>query len=305
MADDNNKYDPYSSYRRQTDKIIDVTKPRSQSSTPYTPQRINPLESNGGEDSSDNGRVSAQALREQQALERLKKRVNENDKRDNRNKTIKTIIAIILIILLIALAAVFIILIGQNQPAPEEAYDIRLSVQIEGKGSLSYITDTGKEKLNDIFPGDKLDISAYARNANSPLGDGNASGEYISENTFVRFKIKFILDYEERNNVIIPEYNEDMWYRYDTEEENNISNGVKEDDGFYYYMGTLKPSQMVDLFTSVTVNGEEIFCEDGGKYGQIQVIVESIEANIDNLTASGLWATAPRAWVYRMSGLIE
>jgi hypothetical protein len=44
------------------------------------------------------------------------------------------------------------------------------------------------------------------------------------------------------------------------------------------------------------INCNNIFIEDAGKYGQIQVIVESIDASTDNLL-NGIWPTAPKRWV--------
>ena len=50
-------------------------------------------------------------------------------------------------------------------------------------------------------------------------------------------------------------------------------------------------------FKSIKVNGEALDCDDGGKYGQIQVIVESVEADINNMQDQGIWESAPRRWV--------
>jgi len=275
---------------RERDKLIDVTKPK-QTHTP-------PVQSNV-----DTSRVSAHTLREQQALERLKKQVGTLDQKESRAKNIKTIVAIILIIILLAIAVLFILLISRQTQTQEENYDIRLSVKIDGKGSLSYITDTGTEKLNAVFPGDKLEISAFVRNSNMSTGDGYSGDDYVPPNIFVRFKIVFILDYVERYDVLIPTYNERLWYRYDPVEESKLTNGVKEDDMYFYYKGSLSFLQKAELFSSLTVNGEVINCDDGGKYGQIQVIVESVEADINNLQEDGIWETAPKRWVIDISRL--
>ena len=279
MAEEN-----YQPPRRERDKLIDVTKPKVQSN-PQDQTRI------------DASRVSAHTLREQQALEKLKKRAGVLDQRESRMKLIKTIVAIVLIIILLVIAIIFMVLISRQTATPEQDYDIRLSVKIDGKGNLSYITDTGTEKLNAIFPGDTLDISAFVRNSNMAGGDGYGSADYTPPNIYVRFKIVFILDYKERYDVLIPEFNEKLWYRYNEEEESKIVNGVKYDDMYFYYKGSLSFLERTELFSSMEVNGESLNCDDGGKYGQIQVIVESIEANSGNLTEQGIWPTAPRRWV--------
>ena len=152
MAEEQNNQPP----RRERDKLIDVTKPRAKP-TPPPQQQAN----------IDASRVSAHTLREQQALERLKKRAGTLDQRESRMKLIKTIVAIVLIIVLLVIAIIFMFLINQQSTTPEQDYDIRLSVKIDGKGNLSYITDSGAEKLNSIFPGDTLDISAFVRNSNN------------------------------------------------------------------------------------------------------------------------------------------
>lgn len=269
---------------RERDKLIDVSKPKANATPPH-------------QANIDASRVSAHTLREQQALEKLKKRAGTLDQRESRMKGVKTIVSIILIIILLIIAVIFMVLIGRQTATPEEEYDIRLSVKIDGKGSLSYITDTGAEKLNAIFPGDTLDISAFVRNSNMSTGDGYGATDYTPPNIYVRFKIIFILDYEERFDVLIPTYNEKLWYRYDAVEEDKIVNGVKYDDMYFYYKGSLSFLERTELFSSMEVNGESLNCDDGGKYGQIQVIVESIEANSGNLTEQGIWPTAPRRWV--------
>ena len=286
MAEENKKPEP----RKERDKLIDVTKPKKT----HTP----PPQSN-----IDASRVSAHTLREQQALEKLKRQAGTLDQRESRMKSVKTAVAIILIIILLVIAIIFMILIGRQTATPETDYDIRLSVKIDGKGSLSYITDTGTEKLNAVFPGDTLDISAFVRNSNMPGGDGYNSDDYTPPSIFVRFKIVFILDYEERYDILLPDYNKQLWYRYDPIAESKITNGVTVDDRFYYYKGALSFLEKTELFKSLGVNGEVLDCSDGGKYGQIQVIVESIEANTNNLVEQGLWPTAPKRWVLDITGI--
>ena len=81
MEQDNNQ-EP-----KRQDKIIDVTKPKSE-----------PVRS-----SIDASRVSEHTMREQQALEKLRKQVGASTRSDNRSSKIKSIVAIILIIILIIL----------------------------------------------------------------------------------------------------------------------------------------------------------------------------------------------------------
>ncbi len=286
MADDNNNQNknnqnPQSSPQKEPKKVIDVTKPKSE------PQRS----------SIDASRVSAHTLREQQALEKLKKQVGTLDQHDNRMSKIKTIVAIILIIILIIIIIAFIIVIGRTNRTEEENYDIRVSMEIENKSLLSVITESGKEELRKINPGDKLAISAYARNANDYTGDVN-TGSINPPNVFVRFRLKLILDYEDRYDILIPTMT-DNWYKYNFEDESELANGVTEDDHFYYYCGSVPYQRRIELFSELEFSGDAITCDDGGKYGQIQVVVESIEADTNNLV-NGIWPTAPQRWILDM-----
>ena len=253
---------------RPPDRSINVTQPRSQTSI-------------------DASRVSAYTAREQQALERLKRTVGNPNQKENRLSHLKTIIAIILILLLLALAVVFVVLIGKADPNRIIQYDIRISMQIENKSVLSVLTSDGREQLREINPGDTVPLRASIRNANEFYGD-----EDVSEGTpppiFVRYKLVLILDYEERFDVLKPAMNETMWYSYPTEDPRS--------DHYYYYAGTVYFQQTQELFSSITFDGESLFCEDGGKYGQIQVMVESIEANINSIMSEGIWPTAPNEW---------
>jgi hypothetical protein len=237
-------------------------------------------------------------LREQQALERLKKKIGSADVKESKASSIKTIVAIILVVILILLAVVFVIIIGRGSKTVEEDYDMRLSMQIENKSSLSIITEAGLEKLREINPGDKLPLRATVRNSTDIAGDATEEG-MAPPPIYVRFKLVLILDYEERYDIMIPTMT-DKWYRYDAEVENNIVNGVKEDDHYYYYMGSLSYMQPEELFSQIEFSGDAITVEDGGKYGQIQVRVESIEGNINNIISKSLWETAPQGWVSYM-----
>lgn len=272
MADEENRHN----------RSIDVTKPKQQA-----PQS-----------SIDASRVSAYTLREQQALERLKKKVGNLNQKENRASNIKTIVAIILVIILILLAVAFIFIIGRNGEEPEADYDMRLSMQIENKSSLSIITEAGLEQLREINPGDKIPLRATVRNSSDIAGDLTQEGD-VPPAIFVRFKLVLILDYEERYDIMIPTMS-DQWHKYNAEIENSIAGGVAYDDHYYYYKGTLSYMQPEELFNGVEFSGEAITCDDGGKYGQIQVKVESIEANINNILSHTLWPSAPQAWIAYM-----
>lgn len=272
MADDN-----------KHNKIIDVSKPRSQS-PPST--------------SIDTSRVSAHTLKEQQSLDRLKKKVGNLNAKENRASGIKSIIAIILVILLIILAIVFIIVIGRGTTTVVEDYDMRLSMQIENKSSLSIITEAGLEQLREINPGDKVPLRASVRNSADISGEATDVGT-APPAIFVRFKIVLILDYVERYDIIIPTFNDEMWHKYNSEEE-NVYGGIVEDDHFYYYKGSLAFMEPAVLFSQIEFDGNVITCEDGGKYGQIQVYVECIPALITNITSRSFWPTAPQGWIEYM-----
>ena len=108
-----------------------------------------------------------------------------------------------------------------------------------------------------------------------------------------------ILDYQERYDIMVPTLS-DRWYKYDADVEGNINGGVIKDDHYYYYKGTLAYMQPEELFSEILFDGNVITCDDGGKYGQIQVKVESVEANISNVLSRTLWPTAPQGWVSYM-----
>ena len=280
MNDKNNNQNKQSSPQREPSKVINVTKPREESRS-----------------SIDASRVCAHTLREQQALEKIKKQVGSLNQHDNRMSKIKTVVAIILIIVLIIIILAFVIIIGRTTTTEEENYDIRVSMEIENKSLLSVITDTGKEELRKIDPGDKLEISAYARNSNDYRGDVN-TGSINPPSVFLRFRLKLILDYQDRYDILIPTMTTN-WYKYNAEDESVIENGVKEDDHYYYYCGSIPYQRKVELFSELEFSGDAIDCDDGGKYGQIQVVVETIEADTDYLV-NGIWPTAPKRWILDM-----
>jgi len=273
----------YDNRDQKPNRSIDVTKPKHEA----------PPQSN-----IDASRVSAYTLREQQSLERLKKKVGNLNQKENRASGIKTIVAIVLVILLIILAVVFVIIIGRNSGAPEANYDMRLSMQIENKSSLSIITEAGLEQLREINPGDTIPLRATVRNSTDIGGDLTEEGEFPPA-IYIRFKLVLILDYKERYDIMVPTMS-DRWYKYDAETEGSMSGGVLEDDHYYYYKGSLAYMQPEELFSEILFDGNVITCDDGGKYGQIQVKVESVEANINNILSRSLWTTAPQGWISYM-----
>ena len=257
-------------------KSINVTQPRTQMSN------------------IDASMVSDHTLREQQSLERLKKKIGNIDVKESKASKIKTIVAIILVIVLIIILIVFIMLLSQNKVEPEERDSIKVSMEIENKSILSVISDEGIEVLRPIWPGDKLPVRAYARNSNDIDGDVTQS-ELTGTNQYVRFKIRLILDYEDRYEIIVPTMSAN-WTKFDAEAEALINNGATEDDHYYYFCGSVAHQRKIELFSELEFDGNKIFIEDAGKYGQIQVIVESIDANTDNLL-NGIWPSAPKRWV--------
>ena len=266
---------------RPQNRIINVTKPQQQSSSNI-----------------DASRVSAYTLKEQQSLERLKKKVGNLDQKESKSGAIKTIVAIILVILLIVIAVLFVMVLNKNSTTSEESYDMRLSMQIENKSALSIITEAGQEQLRKINPGDRIALRSSVRNAFDIRGDVVGEGEYAPA-IYVRFKLVLILDYQERYDIMVPTMS-DKWHKYDAEVEQSIANGVFENDHYYYYIGSLSFMEPAELFSEIEFDGDVITCEDGGKYGQIQVHVEAIEANIGNIVNRSVWKSAPQDWVNKM-----
>lgn len=285
---DNNNVDKNKA--KKPSKIIDVTKPRSKSSDSLSINTAN---------------LSSHTLHEQQALEKLKRSiggVSSSKSRAasaSRNSMLKTIVAIGLVVVLVALAVIFIVIVGGRNESQEEAYDVRVSMQIENQSSLKIITESGQERFRDISPGDVVPVSAYVRNSDNYQGD-NSDEVGESKSIYVRFKFSFVLNYKEANEKIEPKIGE-KWYRYkESDEEKFGEQGIKEDDGYYYYLGALSFMQRAELFSEIKFVGKEIVWEDGGHYGQIQVIVESMEANIDYIEGENRWPTAPRHWIWAM-----
>ena len=285
MADEEKKPQSQTPQNLQPNKSIDVTKPRS-----------NPAAN------LDASRVSDYTLKEQAALERLAKKIGGGgsiERKEDKSGNIKTIIAIVLVCVLIAIAIAFVVVLNKTGSESEEAdYDMRLSMQIENKSSLSIITESGREQLREINPGDIIPLRASVRNSTDVLGDRTEDNSEPPP-IYVRFKLVLILDYEERYDIMIPTMT-NRWYRYSKSVEDNIMGGVSQDDHYYYYLGTLSYMQPEVLFSSIEFSGDAITCDDGGKYGQIQVHVESIEADIDNIVNRTMWPTAPQEWIIKM-----
>lgn len=260
------------------DKLINVTRPKTESIP-----RSN----------IDASRVSSYTMREQQSLEKLKKTVGGPSGHQGRSGKIKTIVAIILVVVLLLLLVVFGIVLSRTGKSEEETYDIRVSLEIENKSLLTIITDTGKEALRPINPGDRLDISAYARNSNDYRGDVS-TGAGTPPNIYVRFRLRLILNYQDRYDVLVPKLTAN-WYKFDAEVDGDGSNY---DDHYYYFCGSVPYQRRIELFSQLTVDGDSITCEDAdaGRYGQIQVLVESIEADVNSLS-NGIWPTAPKSWI--------
>ena len=280
MAEDNN-FDNRSSGQNNSPqkRSINVTQPKSPQS-----QMSNIYAS----------RVSDYTLREQQSLEKLKKKIGAVEKKESKASKIKSIVAILLVVILIIILVAFLLLLNQKGEEPDDENAIRVSMEIENKSFLSVITEEGIEELRPIFPGDILPIRAYARNSNEMDSNMNQS-EVIGGDQFVRFKIRFILDYEDRYEIIVPTLTSN-WTKFNAAEEAEIKDGVTEDDHFYYFCGRVAHDRKIELFSELEFDGNMITIDDAGKYGQIQVIVESIDASADNLL-NGIWPTAPKRWI--------
>ena len=162
-------------------------------------------------------------------------------------------------------------------------------IKIDNKSLLKITIDSGNKELRPIIPGDKLAVSISAE-----LDGDYDSGNSTPPSIFVRFKIKLILNFEDRYDVLIPKVS-DSWYKFDATKDGG---GTAFDDNFYYYCGSVGYQRRIELFSELKVDGNSIDCEDAdlGRYGQIQVLVESIEADTNNLS-NGIWSTAPATWL--------
>ncbi len=317
MADDKDKlntsgsrFEPNSDASAR-DKRIDVTKPRANAFRERRQEIIDEVPEPSEKD------------REREALERLRNRASGGDYKPSApthssggakakpqrlkgefGKNMKVILAIVLVIIILIILAIFIIFIGRNTANVGEIYDIRLSMKIENKSALSMITETGDVVLRELYPGDVLPLRSSAHNSNEYRGDVLANNANIPPSVYIRYKIVLILDYKERTDAVAPIFSEewsDAWYRYNAEDEEKFTNGMQYDDGYYYYRGVVAFNGNVELFTELELVGESFDCDDGGKYGQIQVIVEAIEVRSDGEIGRERWPSAPRHWVMEMT----
>lgn len=272
-----------SEYEKQ---LLEETKPKSGGAMPNVVKDI--------------GKSRVQIEREK--LERISKSLpaSATKPKKDRSNMIKTIIAITLIAIIIILAIVFVVVIGDRAKFEEEDYDVRVSMQFENKSSLTIISETGKEQLRRVDPGDVLKVGAQVRNADNIEGDINIGQS--PENVYVRFKLTFMLGLEDRYDVLIPNVDSRYWYRYNEEDEKKLLDGVSADDHYYYFKGVLAYQQSVKLFTEMLVDGNALTCDDGGKYGQIQVDVEVIKADYLRVKAGAIWSSAPRTWILTLDG---
>jgi hypothetical protein len=141
-----------------------------------------------------------------------------------------------------------------------------------------------------------LPIKAYVKNSDNYAGDDDLVDKNTNpQHVYVRFKIKVILGYETRYDIIHPTINTN-WYVFNLDDEKAIPNGKTETDNYYYLKGSLPYNKRAELFSELHFYGPAISCEDGGKYGQIQVIVESTPANPESIS-NNIWPTAPRRWI--------
>lgn len=300
----NNPNENGSSFSTSNDKRIDVTKPRTGTYKDRRPAIV------------DDAPEPTERDLEREALERLRNRATgraytpkstggagtvakakKPSSRGEFKKNMKVAIALLLVLVVIAILIVFVIFIGRNGAVDEGFSDIRVSLKIENKSSLSMVTETGEEVLRELNPGDIIQLRAYARNSDDYRGDVLSNNSSTPTSVYVRFKVVLILGYEERYDLLSPNVGS-MWYRYNAEDEADImGGGVTEDDGYYYYNGVLGFNGRVELFTEIELVGKNFTCDDGGKYGQIQVIVEAVEAVQENLIDGRVWSTAPRHWV--------
>lgn len=287
------------------DNRIDVTKPRANAFRERRQEIVDDVPEPTEKD------------REREALERLRNRASGDYSRTPSSssggakakpqrlkgefgKNMKVAIAIILVIIIIIILAVFVIFIGRNTVAVSELYDIRVSMKIENKSTLSMITETGDVVLRELYPGDKLPLRAYARNSNDYRGDVLSNNSLTPTAVYIRFRVILILGYQERTDVVMPN-TADTWYRYNADDESQIVDGSQYDDGYYYYRDVLPFNGKVELFTELELVGKSLTVDDGGKYGQIQVIVESVEAVADNITTGKVWPSAPKHWVLEVT----
>lgn len=260
------------------DYSVDVTKPRETPSPTPTPTPSAP--------------PSAADLQEQrrlEALEKIKQNQSQKIKNSMRSGVVKKVFIIAFSILLAGLVVALVTFMVMGTGDKEDPTYTRLSMIVNNKDMTYVVLETGEVVLRPINPGDTLEISSTVRNSND-IGGDTINVAVPPPAIFVRFRVYLILDYEYRYDVLKLDYNEDLWYKHVEGVDRN------EDDHYYYYKGSLVSQESVDLFKSLTFYGPSLTVEDGGKYGQIQIEVESIEANFEYIRNDSAWNSRPDGW---------
>jgi preprotein translocase subunit SecF len=108
LAEDNN-YDNRSSGQNNSPqkRSINVTQPKSPQA-----QMSN----------IDASRISDYTLREQQSLEKLKKKIGAVERKESKASKIKSIVAIMLVVILIIIIVAFLLLLNQKGKEPEKYF---------------------------------------------------------------------------------------------------------------------------------------------------------------------------------------
>ena len=260
------------------DYSVDVTKPR-ETTTP-------------SQSTATPSQPTAEELQEQrrlEALEKIKQNQSQRLKSSARSGVIKKVFIGVFAALLAGLVIALIVFMVMGTGDKEEAVYTRLSMVVNNTDMTYVVLETGEVILRPINPGDTLAISSMVRNSHE-IGGDTINVAVPPPAIFVRFRVYLILDYEYRYDVIKLDYDEDLWYRYDEDYD------YGEDDHYYYYMGSLVSQEAVDLFSALTFYGPSLTVEDGGKYGQIQIEVEAIEANFEFIRNDTAWLSRPDGW---------
>ena len=63
-----------------------------------------------------------------------------------------------------------------------------------------------------------------------------------------------------------------------------------------HYKGFLGSQESTNLFSAIQFYGPNLSCDDGGKYGQIRIEVESMEADFEYIRSDSAWSTRPDGW---------
>lgn len=261
------------------DYSVDVTKPRETPSSTPTPTPSTPPT-----------QAELQEQRRLEALERIKNNQSQKIKNSMRTGVIKKVVIIIMGILLAGLVVALVTFMVMGTGDKEDPTYTRLSMIVNNIDMTYVVLETGEVILRPINPGDTIEINAMVRNSHD-IGGDTINVAVPPPAIFVRFRVYLILDYEYRYDVLKLDYDEDLWYKYDPEYDE-----MKEDDHYYYYMGSLISQESADLFSSITFHGPSLTVEDGGKYGQIQIEVEALEANFEFIRNDSAWNSRPDGW---------